>query len=73
MSECELIAEDWQRGYEAGQAGKPNRCPQGADGLSWNSGYIEGKARGRDRDHLKTAAGMADEINDDPDDRGPGM
>lgn len=72
MNGLGLIEKDWQAGFDAGQAGKPNRCPQGTDGLSWSSGYIEGKARGRAGASLKDAAGVADEIND-PDDRGPGM
>jgi len=33
----------WQKGYNDGKAGKPNRKGN-ADGYSYNSGYIEGKA-----------------------------
>jgi hypothetical protein len=64
VNKCELIDADWQAGFDAGQAGKPNRCPQGIDGLSWSSGYIEGRAQQRRGDSLEKAAGMADEIND---------
>lgn len=34
----------WEAGYEAGKAGQPSTPPQGANGLSWIAGYIEGQA-----------------------------
>jgi hypothetical protein len=40
-----LKEKDWAAGYDAGRRREPNRPPQGADGLSWHSGYIEGKAQ----------------------------
>jgi hypothetical protein len=64
VEKMELVAVDWQAGYDAGQARKPNRPPQGVDGLSWTSGYIEGKAQPWD-----PGAGEQDL---DPD-HGPGM
>ena len=37
---------DWQAGFDAGEAGKPaSPVPQGIDGLSWVSGWIEGDAK----------------------------
>jgi hypothetical protein len=36
--------KSWQKGYDDGQAGKPNRKGD-ADGYSYASGYIEGKAK----------------------------
>ena len=41
---CSLTKADWQKGYDAGRAGKPNEVPEGVEVLSWYSGYIEGKA-----------------------------
>jgi hypothetical protein len=35
--------KDWQAGYDAGKTGKPGHAPKGVDGLSWMSGYVEGK------------------------------
>jgi hypothetical protein len=36
--------KDWQRGYEAGLAGKSPRTPPGVDGVQFQSGVVEGKA-----------------------------
>ena len=36
---------DWQNGFNAGSSGIPHECtPDGADNLSWISGWIEGNA-----------------------------
>jgi hypothetical protein len=43
-----LKEKDWAAGYDAGRRREPNQPPAGADGLSWHSGYIEGKAAPRD-------------------------
>jgi hypothetical protein len=40
-----LERKDWKAGYEAGKAGKPGHASKGVDGLSWLSGYIEGKSK----------------------------
>ena len=47
MSQRLVWVEDkaWQAGFDAGLAKQPNACPDGLDGLSWISGYIEGKAK----------------------------
>ncbi|MDD4274266.1 MAG: hypothetical protein PHG14_11130 [Desulfobacter postgatei] len=60
---CSISTQDWQAGFNAGQQGRPNQPPQGADGLSWSSGYIEGKAAGRINSNLESAATLANEIN----------
>ncbi len=53
--------KDWQAGYDAGVSGKPGHAPKGGenpnqlgfsttvlvDGLSWTSGYVEGRAARR--------------------------
>ena len=39
-----ITETDWDLGFQAGQDGESSVAPQGADGLSWYSGYIEGKA-----------------------------
>jgi hypothetical protein len=44
MSKVKQDQKDWQKGYDAGVAGKPGAVPRGVDGLSWTSGYVEGKA-----------------------------
>lgn len=36
---------DWQAGYNAGLTGGPLQEPAGIDGLSYASGFVEGKAR----------------------------
>lgn len=36
--------DSWKAGHDAGRARKPATVPAGFDGLSWFSGYIEGKA-----------------------------
>lgn len=37
---------DWQAGFAAGEAGTPAApVPQGVDGLSWFSGWVEGEAK----------------------------
>jgi hypothetical protein len=69
MGGLKLIEKDWQAGFDAGLTGKPNRCPQGIDSLSWVSGYIEGQARQRSGDSLKNAAYITNEINEDFDNR----
>ena len=40
-----LTDEDWQSGYDAGMEGEEPYAPSDVDGLSWYSGYIEGKAK----------------------------
>lgn len=36
---------DWQNGFNAGSSGIPHEAaPDGADSLSWISGWIEGNA-----------------------------
>lgn len=41
-----ITEADWQAGFDAGAAGRPaNPVPQGLDGLSWISGWIEGDAK----------------------------
>ena len=38
--------ESWQAGFKAGEAGTPSSpVPDGIDGLSWFSGWIEGEAK----------------------------
>jgi hypothetical protein len=40
-----LDSKSWSAGYKAGHAGRPTRTPPpGVYGLSWYSGFIEGKA-----------------------------
>lgn len=40
--------EDWQAGFDAGEAGrKSSPTPDGIDGFSWSSGWIEGDAKRR--------------------------
>jgi ProP effector len=34
----------WEAGRRDGAAGKPSRCPTGADDLSYASGFVEGRA-----------------------------
>lgn len=45
MFKCTIDKTDWQKGFQAGQSGKPNQPPAGVDRLAWISGYIEGKAK----------------------------
>ncbi|EIM63237.1 hypothetical protein [Desulfobacter postgatei] len=54
---------DWIAGYNTGEAGQPDKSPVNVDGLSWSSGYIEGKAAGRINSNLESAATLANEIN----------
>jgi hypothetical protein len=61
MCRCDIDKDDWEKGFQAGQAGEPNQPPPGLDGLAWASGYIEGQARQK---KLKSAASLAKEIND---------
>jgi hypothetical protein len=44
MFKCTLKNKDWKKGHDAALAGKPGHAPKGVDGLSWMSGYLEGKA-----------------------------
>ena len=36
--------EDWEAGYQAGVKRESSQAPRQFDALSWQSGYIEGKA-----------------------------
>jgi hypothetical protein len=40
-----ITNDDWDLGYQAGLDGEDSLAPSDADGLSWYSGYIEGKAK----------------------------
>jgi hypothetical protein len=60
---CSINQTDWQAGFDAGQQARPDTPPQGTDGLAWISGYIEGKAAGQIKANLKSAAVLANEIN----------
>lgn len=40
-----LDSKAWEAGFRAGEKGLASTPPQGLDGLSWISGYIEGKAK----------------------------
>jgi len=60
---CSISTTDWEKGFQAGKAGQPNIAPQGADGLAWMSGYIEGAAAARIKSKLQTCAALANEIN----------
>lgn len=47
QKEGEVMKQDpkaWQAGYDAGKEGKSPPTPRGLDGLSFQSGVIEGKA-----------------------------
>ncbi|NPD75305.1 hypothetical protein [Oceanispirochaeta sp. M1] len=44
-----ITNDDWDLGFKAGKESAPSKAPSDADGMSWYSGYIEGKAaRGKD-------------------------
>jgi len=37
--------QSWNKGRADAMRGLPSKCPEGLDGLSYLSGYIEGKAQ----------------------------
>jgi hypothetical protein len=60
---CSISTTDWEKGFQAGKAGQPNIAPANVDGLAWMSGYIEGAAAARIKSKLKSAATLAQDIN----------
>ena len=36
--------DSWEKGYADGKLGRPSQCPDNLDGLSYSSGYCEGRA-----------------------------
>ncbi|MCA1793672.1 MAG: hypothetical protein LC660_07335 [Desulfobacteraceae bacterium] len=68
MNKVQLNETDWQLGYDAGQRRDPNRPPRDADGLSWSSGYIEGKAA-----PMVPGAGTGAQEDPNPEPTGPRM
>ena len=60
MNRARIHDASWGAGYQAGFEGRSVKEPPGVDGLSFWSGYIEGKAKSDERENNRTHSAASD-------------